>query len=436
MTTKIDEIDERSELVYDVIGQPPAWPIRWGSTLIFGIMAMGIFMSWVIRYPDTIAGQAQISTTEPPIRVVALRDAQIQELFVADGQTVQEGQHIAETKSLLSSTNILQIKDIIHQTETFVESPKTDFVLLNPNFSLGEMQTDFNNLQKDVKYYTDFLNDNYFVDQIHTLNSQINDYHALNGISRVRKGIKFQNLQKAKERFEAQKALYKDKVISRFDFIQEESNYNEIRQSFEATSEEKLQNSINITANDRQVEQLKFNIRERDRNLKLNIQQSLLNVKNQVKQWEQNNIFAAPISGKLSYLKRIVNKQHIIPKEELFAVVPLDSNYVAIVNVPTVGYGKVAVGQRVQIRLDNYPPVQFGVLVGRVRKLSYLASEKTYFAEVSLSNGLVTNYLKTLDYHPEMGGIAEIVTEDLSLLERLFYSIKDIFNESFSKQQV
>ncbi|TGE21460.1 HlyD family efflux transporter periplasmic adaptor subunit [Hymenobacter aquaticus] len=434
MALKIDELDERSEIVRDVIGQPPAWPIRWGSMLIFLIIALAVIMSAIIRYPDTIIGQVQISTTEPPIRITAPVDAQIRKLFVVDGQFVQEGVYIAETRSVASGQSMSKVREVISQVEAFIKNPKPDFVPTNPYLTLGDAQLMFNSLQKDVRDYTSFLRDNYFAEQIKTLESQIADYKSLDGVSKIGKGIKLQNLQQAKERFQAQKLLYKDKVISKFDFFQEESRYNEVKQSFEAARESELENNILITANTRQIKQLRFDAKEQERKLRLNVQQSLLNLKNQMSEWEQKNVFISPIAGKVSYLKRIVDKQYVKAQEELFAIVPADSNYIAIVNVPTTGYGKVAVGQRVQIRLENYPTVQFGVLVGKIRKLSYLANEKTYFAEVMLPKGLTTNYLKTLPYHPEMGGIAEIVTEDLSLLERIFYSIREIFGESFSKR--
>jgi len=52
--------------------------------------------------------------------------------------------------------------------------------------------------------------------------------------------------------------------------------------------------------------------------------------------------------------------------------------------------------------------------------------------EITLSNGLITTYKKELPYISDMQGQADIITEDLSLLERLVAPIKKILRESLS----
>lgn len=47
--------------------------------------------------------------------------------------------------------------------------------------------------------------------------------------------------------------------------------------------------------------------------------------------------------------------------------------------------------------------------------------------EVELPNGLKTSYNKELVFDKEMRGSAEIVTEDLRLIERVFYQFRELF---------
>jgi len=44
-----------------------------------------------------------------------------------------------------------------------------------------------------------------------------------------------------------------------------------------------------------------------------------------------------------------------------------------------------------------------------------------------LTNDFVTTFQKTLEFKPEMSGTAEIVTDDLRLLERIFSQIRKVF---------
>jgi HlyD family secretion protein len=101
---------------------------------------------------------------------------------------------------------------------------------------------------------------------------------------------------------------------------------------------------------------------------------------------------------------------------------------------PVAGSGKVAKGQKVLIRLDNFPYAEFGMLEGKVASLS-LIPEITpqgafYAAEVILENGLTTNYGKTLPLNQEMSGSGEIITKKLSVFERLISPLKAALKKS------
>jgi len=49
-----------------------------------------------------------------------------------------------------------------------------------------------------------------------------------------------------------------------------------------------------------------------------------------------------------------------------------------------------------------------------------------YSVEISLADHLITTYKKELPWLPNMQGQADIITEDISLLERLVLPVKKI----------
>jgi HlyD family secretion protein len=57
-----------------------------------------------------------------------------------------------------------------------------------------------------------------------------------------------------------------------------------------------------------------------------------------------------------------------------------------------------------------------------------------YTLEVALPNGLTTTYGKELKFSQEMQAAADIITDDMRLIERLFMPIKKIFAESMANQ--
>ena len=78
------------------------------------------------------------------------------------------------------------------------------------------------------------------------------------------------------------------------------------------------------------------------------------------------------------------------------------------------------------IRLANFPFEEFGIVRGEVKSVSLVPVAGNYVLEISLPNGLTTHYGKVLPFSQEMTGEAEIVTEDLRLLERIFIPIKKL----------
>ena len=66
---------------------------------------------------------------------------------------------------------------------------------------------------------------------------------------------------------------------------------------------------------------------------------------------------------------------------------------------------------------------------GIVSNISIVPTGDFYTLEVDFPNGLMTTYGRELPFHQEMHATAEIITEDLRLLQRLFMPLKRIFSE-------
>ena len=80
------------------------------------------------------------------------------------------------------------------------------------------------------------------------------------------------------------------------------------------------------------------------------------------------------------------------------------------------------------MRMDNFPANEYGQLRGTVSKIALIPNEEKYLVEVKLSHGLTSTYNKILTYTPEMSGQADIITEDLSVLERIFNQFRELLD--------
>ena len=164
-------------------------------------------------------------------------------------------------------------------------------------------------------------------------------------------------------------------------------------------------------------------------NLLRNALQSFTQLKKAINDWEMLYVLQSSIKGQVSFMQIWVENQTITSGEQVFIIVPTDSkNYIAKLKAPAQNSGKIKVNQDVNIRLANYPDREFGIIKGKIKSISLTPDkEGNLLIDVSLPNGIATSYDKKIVFHQEMSGTADIITEDLRLLERLLYQFRDVF---------
>ena len=157
-------------------------------------------------------------------------------------------------------------------------------------------------------------------------------------------------------------------------------------------------------------------------------------LKASIQSWEMSYVLMSPVDGKITFTRYWVSNQNVQGGEEVFSVIPdSESQIIGKAMLPVARSGKVINGLAVNIRLDNFPDNEFGMLKGVVQNISLVpatAAGATYYVvEIALQEGLKTNYKRELPYLPNMQGSADIITENMSLLERFVMPMKKIFNE-------
>ena len=150
----------------------------------------------------------------------------------------------------------------------------------------------------------------------------------------------------------------------------------------------------------------------------------------QIDAWKLRYVIIAPTNGKISFLKQWNINQHINLAEKFVTIVPKgESQIVGRMNILQNGFGKVRDGQMVNIKLNGYPYMEFGILRGRINYISSIPDEKSgYMAEVIFENGLVSSYQKKLPLIQQMDGTAEIITKDKRLITRFIDPIIALFD--------
>ena len=171
---------------------------------------------------------------------------------------------------------------------------------------------------------------------------------------------------------------------------------------------------------------------EKEFTLRQELQTAREQLLNSMNEWRLRYCLIAPVGGVVTFTKYWNENQYIPSGEVAFTVVPQgEGRLVGKVRIPIARSGKVRRGQRAIVRFANFPDQEFGVVNGVVSNISLVPTDEYYTADIDFPEGLRTNYGIDLPVSPETQASAEIVTEELRLIERFFLPIKRIVKEGF-----
>lgn len=420
------DIELRSEEVQEILTRVPHWMIRWGSAVILLILLSLFLVSWIVKYPDVITTQIVITTNIPPQKLVTKTTGKIEAILINDKGDVLENTPLAVIENSASYKNVFLLKSIVDTIN--IDKIKFPFEKLN-TAQLGDIESAYALFQKE--YIANELNAKlqpYKVEGIAQSNETIQLKERLN-LLESQKNINLNELELQKNDLDRYEKLYKKGVIAtqefekkKLQYLQEQKNYKNLLSSISQLKSSL--NELNRKSKSTQISEQKDNV-----NLERNVIQAFYQLKKTIKDWELNYVLRSSINGKVSFLQIWKENQTVNAGDNVFAVIPSNENgYIGKVKAPAQNSGKIKVGQKVNIRLTTYPDREFGILQGIVKTISLTPDkEGNLLIDISLPKGLETSYKKQITFQQEMSGTADIVTDDLRLLERLLYQFRDMF---------
>ena len=421
-----DDLKIYSEEVRDVLSAPPKAIFKWGNTILLVFILLLLFLSWFIKYPDIIRAEVLITTQIPPEKLVAKTSGKIQAILIDDKKIVNENTPLAVIENAANYKDVFLLKAI---TDTIsLSNSKFPFDKLQA-VQLGEIENSFAMFQKE--YIASELNKQL---QPYKVESSAQSFEAKQLRERLQllegqKEINQSELQLLKTDVERYEKLFNKGIISaqeiekqRLVYLQAKKNYKSLLSSIS-----QLKSSINEL--NRSSKTTVINESTTSINLERSVMQSFYQLKKAIKDWELNYVFRSSVKGTVSFLQIWSENQTINAGENMFSIIPsTEKGYIGKVKAVAQNSGKLQIGQKVNIRLANYPDREFGVIEGKLKTISLTPDkEGNLLLNIELPNGLQTSYKKQINFQQEMTGTADIVTEDLRLLERLLYQFRDIF---------
>jgi HlyD family secretion protein len=407
--------DPHAPEVEEIIGRQPGSLVRWGVTAIFFVILSVLLISWFIKYPDLITAKVVITTNPPPVTLVS-RHSGVLYLLKEDNSAVQNGDILAYIQSNTSIDALLYLEERLKKNENLLS-------ITLPG-SLGDLQPHFASLISALTSLSLIKENRINEKQIDQLRRQIITYQKLGGSLVKQQKLSAQELKLAHEKFFTDSILFVQKVTAAIDFNQDKASWLQQQRNARNAEASLLNNEAQINQIEKQISDLEMQQHEQRQKLELAVHNAKDQFLAQVSKHKELYLFIATSVGNLSYLGFLENEQFIEINKPVLSVVPQQRKLIARAELPIRGSGKVKEGQLVNIRLENYPFEQFGMLKGKISSISIMPGEDKYWVAIELPNQLQTSLKKTLVFKQQMTGNTEIITEDLRLLERLFYQFR------------
>lgn len=435
---KIDKeiaLELRSEEVQEILGRPPKWIIRIGISFIF-IIVIGLFIgSYYIKYPDILQSTIVVTTENLPAGVTAKASGRIDTLLVSEKSMVQKGELLAVIENPAHFDDILLLKKKIELfliDSIYICSYEPFSELRTPDIQLGDLQSTYFGFIKAYEDLRYFITANYHQKKIAVVEKQIITQKSILKKTEQQLSYSTRQVETAKQVFRIDSTLYEKKTISLMEYEQAKNTYLQQLQSFESSKMGLDNQRMSILQLEQSIFDLQQQRTEQLNTLTISLNGALDQLKAQIKTWELNFLLVAPCSGMATFTKYWQENQNVNAGEVIVTIVPQgEAQIVGKISLPPQGAGKVKVGQTVNVKLDNFPYMEYGMIKVTIQNISLVPVQvdeetKAYILEVVFPKNLTTTYGKKLTFTQEMTGSAEIITEDLRLLDKFINPIKAV----------
>lgn len=410
----------RSEAIESLLSYRLSFFLRYGMLLLFMVTIMILVLAWFIRIPETVNGVLTLNTSNPPKTVVAKSSGKIISLKATDKMHVSKGQQLVWMECLANYEQVAMLRDSLGIMDSIISSGsfgRLSKMKLDTFIYLGELQKSFDNFMQARKELTYAMSDPVYAAKRYVIESRLASLTLMYYNLLEQQYIYQRDYDIATENYEIEKRLFKQNVNSKNELKDKEGIMLSKRLQLE-----QLNSSLIINQNDRtSVNEQLIGLNQSIETQKNAFILAYNTLRSDLQQWTNTYILTSPIDGAISFAEMFTENQNVKADDVLFFIIPEGSDMLGEVMVDQMNFGKIKAGQDVNIKFQGYPYQEFGMVKGKVRSIAEIPKNGKYLVRVDLTNGLVTNYKKNISFRNGLTGTAEIISDNRSLLDRLFF---------------
>jgi hypothetical protein len=424
---ELNKLEIQSPELQEVMSEIPGSFLKWGLFVFFGITLILIFGSYLIKSPEKVIVPVVITTQNPPVALVAKSGGEVEKLFVSEGSFVTEGEVIGIIRNSATYEDIKTLENFLSDF-----GDKADWMEIvkvrmpPPDMSLGEIQNYYSGFLKEWKEMKDYMDQAYMPAKTALLDKQIEKKIEFNNELAKQEKYLIEDLSLSKSSFSRDSVLDKNSAISSNEFEKSRQVFIQKLNSYSIFNASHISNESDFLRLKENRLDLQVQYEKEIKQYVFTLDESLQLLRSSVSLWEERYLFRSPIHGNVT-LTRFRKENQVIKAGEILATIIPDNSesVVARATIPTSGFGKVEVGQSVNIKLSGFPYMQYGVLKGRIFSVSQVPGEGGFIAEIELTGGMTSTYKEKIKFIHDMDGNAEIITRDIRLISRFLNPMRN-----------
>lgn len=412
----------------DILGKMPPWIIRRGIGVIF-LVFLGILAGcYFIRYPQLVKAPIVITTLEPPADLVFPAAGRIGTLFAGDGDTVSAGAPVALLCDAADYRAVCEVESLLRRDSAKGTVSPDGYGWTGREYVLGELQpyyADFRRLCLDFRHY---LRTGYLPRKKELLSRRLDKNREYYVRQQEQRRLLAEDLEYERRNLDRDSALFRQGRLSRAELERSAQLLVQKKNALAGADAALTSTEMGLLQTEQQLVDLSVQYDNAVTDYRLELDRSRQQLLSRIGEWKDRCLVVSPVAGRLSFARSWIGNQSVQAGERLASVLPPDSTQViGKMYIPSTGYGKVAVGQKVNVKLNGYPYMEYGMLHGRVFRLSAVPEEEGYAAEVVFPDGMRSSYKENLGRVQQMDGTGEIITHEMRLIERFIQPLRALF---------
>ncbi|GGH62223.1 HlyD family secretion protein [Filimonas zeae] len=409
----------------EMVSYQPGFWVNASLYVFGGMILLMLASAFLIPVTDAIEVEVKLTSVNAPKPVVAQEGRRLVKLLLHEGDFVQAGSVIGFLETTANAEVVIRLDSQIRRmADLFYQMDgegKLPGIAAHETNGLGELQHAYQTLINQYLVYKSYSGDGFFVKKLALLQKDIVNRELLREKLKERQQLINEDLVLEEKTFAASTWLKNDKVVSEAEYRAEQSRLIGKKVVIPELESLLIANSMEADEKRKEILELAYTIQSQ----KTIFYEALNSFVSQLGEWKKLHLLIAPSEGVLAFPDFLQEHQMLMPQQVVCFVKTAGSSCFAEVLIPQKNFGKVAVGQSVQLYFQAYPYQDYGFINTHIAFISGISSDSGFMAKLKFTDGLTTSLHKTIPYIDDLKASGKIIVRRTKLIHRLLHPLRN-----------